>query len=132
MTSKDIYNHKFFIDFALVSYNINMMNISKNEAEKHAQDERDKAKRLQGEADKKDQEIKKLHEEVEKDQKKAKVMGLGGMAGSMLGSSAKKHAQNLQKQIKQIENDASFIREKAKFAEKEAHKWDEKAKFANE
>lgn len=109
-----------------------MMNISKQDAEKHAQDEHEKAKRLQDEATKKEQEVKQLQDEIEKDQKKAKVMGFGGMAGSMLGSSAKNHAQSLEKKMKQIEKDANAIRQKASFAEKEAYKWEEKAKFANE
>jgi|GEM_PF-3064981 predicted transcriptional regulator len=108
-----------------------MSGIPKDQALKHAQDKRSKAKRLHDDANKKDQEIKKLQKEIESEHKKSKILKLGGPAGAILGAGPESHAKKFEHQISNLQHEVNHLREQAKVAEKEAYKWDEKAKFAD-
>lgn len=107
------------------------MDMSQDQAQKAAQDEHAKAKRLNDDAQQKEQEIQKLRKEMDSEQKKANLSHLGGVAGSLLGTGARSEANQLEKDIKRIEGEVNKLQEKAKFAEKQAHKFEQTAKYAD-
>ncbi len=109
-----------------------MYNISRSQAQKHAQDERNNAKRFRDEVNKKQKEIKKLQEEIQAEQKKSNFLRVGGLAGSILGAGPRGHADKLEQKISMLEGEMHHSLEQAKVADSEAYKWDEKAKFADE
>lgn len=108
-----------------------MVDFSKEQDQKAARAERDKAKRFRDEAGKKEQEIQKLRKEIDDDIKKAKAAGIMGPAGALLGAAPKSHAKQLEQKLKHLEHEAHQLQEKANFADKEAYKWEQKAKFAD-
>ena len=107
------------------------MDYTKDQLQESAQDEHDKAKRLQADADQKTQEINKLKEEIDSDRKKAKAMSFGGAAGALLGAGSRSNANKLEQKVSQLEKDRDSLLQDAKFAEKQAYKWEQKAKFAD-
>lgn len=106
------------------------MNPSKNQILKAAQSEHNKAKQFSSEISKKQQSIKQLQDEINKDYKKAKSAGVFGAAGAIVGAGQKSHAHALEQKVKQLEHDVHSLEEKVKFAQREASRWEEKAKFA--
>ncbi len=107
------------------------MDYTKDQLQESAQDEHDKAKRLQADADQKTQEIDKLQQEIDDERKKANAMTMGGAAGVLLGSSPRNNANKLEQKVSQLKKDRDSLLQDAKFAEKQAYKWEQKAKFAD-
>lgn len=107
------------------------MDYTKNQLEESAREQHDKAKRLQADADQKTQEIDKLQQEIDDERKKAKAMSFGGAAGVLLGSGSRSNANKIEQKVSQLTKDRDSLLQDVKFAEKQAYKWEQKAKFAD-